>query len=71
MGDPYTATIRIRGTRSGAGLRPTPRDTFIRDTTVRNVVPGAGPIAVTSWIYGIEPGDWKIAAELAERLVGD
>lgn len=68
MGDPYTATIRIRGTRSGAGLRPTPRDTFIRDTTVRNVVPGAGPIAVTSWIYGIEPGDWKIAAELAEPM---
>ncbi|MGK2850321.1 MAG: prolipoprotein diacylglyceryl transferase family protein [Candidatus Limnocylindrales bacterium] len=70
-GDPYTATIRVRGKRIGAGSRPTPRDTFSHDEIVRDVVPGGGPIAVTSWIYGIDPGEWAVEAELiapAERV---
>lgn len=63
-GDPYTGTIRVRGKRPGAGSRPTPRDTFSHDEIVRDVVPGGGPIAVTSWIYGIDPGEWAVEAEL-------
>ncbi|MFP5343962.1 MAG: prolipoprotein diacylglyceryl transferase family protein [Candidatus Limnocylindria bacterium] len=69
-GDPYTATIRVRGKRIGAGSRPNPRDTFSHDEIVRGVVPGAGPVAVTSWIYGVDPGEWRVEAELiapAER----
>ncbi len=63
-GEPYTATIRIRGQRIGAGIRPTSRDTFTHDEVVKDVVPGAGSLAVTSWIYGIDPGEWRVAAEL-------
>lgn len=63
-GDPYTATIRIRGKRIGAGSRPTARDTFSHDEIVRDVVPGGGPLAVTSWIHGIDPGAWSVEAEL-------
>lgn len=69
-GDPYTATIRVRGKRIGTGSRPTPRDTFSHDEIVRDVVPGGGPLAATSWIYGIDPGAWSVEAELvapAER----
>ena len=65
-GDPYTATIRVRGKRIGAGSRPTARDTFSHDEIVRDVVPGGGPLAVTSWIYGIDPGAWSVEAELME-----
>ncbi len=70
-GDPYTATIRVRGQRIGAGIRPTSRDTFTHDEVVKDVVPGAGSLAVTSWIYGIDPGEWRVEAELvapAERV---
>ena len=70
-GDPYTATIRVRGQRIGAGIRPTSRDTFTHDEVVKDVVPGAGSVAVTSWIYGIDPGEWRVEAELvapAERV---
>ena len=63
-GEPYTATIRVRGQRMGAGIRPTSRDTFTHDEVVKDVVPGTGPVAVTSWIYGIDPGEWRVAAEL-------
>lgn len=70
-GDPYTATIRVHGQRIGAGIRPTSRDTFTHDEVVKDVVPGAGSLAVTSWIYGIDPGEWRVEAELvapAERV---
>ena len=70
-GDPYTATIRVRGQRLGAGIRPTSRDTFTHDEVVKDVAPGAGSVAVTSWIYGIDPGEWRVGAELvapAERV---
>ena len=70
-GDPYTATIRVHGQRIGAGIRPTSRETFTHDEVVKDVVPGAGSLAVTSWIYGIDPGEWRVEAELvapAERV---
>lgn len=72
-GDPYTATIRVRGKRIGAGARPSPRDTFTHDEVVRDVIPGTGSVAVTSWIYGIDPGEWRVEAELvapADRVRG-
>lgn len=63
-GTPYTAIIRLQGQRVGAGLRASPRDTFTREETVADVVPGTGPVAVTTWIYGIDPGEWQVKAEL-------
>ena len=72
-GEPYVATIRVRGKRIGAGARPSPRDTFIHDEVVRDVVPGTGQVAITSWIYGIDPGAWEVTAELigpADRVRG-
>ena len=67
-GDPYTATMRVRGQRIGAGIRPTSRDSFTHDEVVKDVIPGAGPVAVTSWISGIDPGEWRVEAELVEPV---
>lgn len=72
-GEPYVATIRVRGKRIGAEPRPSPEDAFIHDEVVRDVLPGAGPVAATSWIYGIAPGDWNVTAEVigpADRVGG-
>lgn len=71
VGDRYTATIRVRGERVGVTNRPTSRDAFVHDESVEGVVPGAGSVAVTSWIYGIDRGEWRVEAELvapAERV---
>lgn len=66
-GDPYTATIRFRGTRLGGRGKPGPGDTFVRDEVVPNVVPGSGPVSVTTRVYDLEPGDWTVTAELVAR----
>jgi len=63
-GEPYSATVRLTGRRVGINRLPGPRDTFIQDDRVTDIVPGSGPYSVTSWVYGLEPGDWTVSAEL-------
>jgi len=66
-GEPYTATVRFRGTRIGGGRRPAAHDSFVKDETVDGVVPGSGPVSVTTRVFGIEPGEWTVVAELVDR----
>lgn len=40
------------------------KDTFTHEETIDRVVPGTGPVTISSWVYGIEKGDWNVEAEL-------
>lgn len=63
-GEPFTATVRFRGQRLGVRGKPGRADTFVRDEQIPGVVPGSGPLSVTARVYGLEPGDWTVTAEL-------
>ncbi|HSW43390.1 MAG TPA: prolipoprotein diacylglyceryl transferase family protein [Patescibacteria group bacterium] len=66
-GEPYTATVRLTGRRVGASGRLGPGDTFAKEETVEGVIPGSGPVALTSWVYGLKQGEWQVTAELEGR----
>ena len=63
-GEPYSARVRLRGRRVGIRGNPKPGDTFLHDEAIETVVPGTGPVSVTSWLYGLEPGQWTVDAEV-------
>jgi phosphatidylglycerol:prolipoprotein diacylglycerol transferase len=63
-GRPYSATLRLTGRRAGIDRLPGLRDTFVQDDRIDGIVPGSGPVSVTSWVYGLEPGEWTVSAEL-------
>lgn len=64
-GPRYDATIRITGQRRGVDPRRSGiGDSFVRSEMVTGVAPGSGRVSVTSWVYGIAPGDWDVSAEL-------
>ena len=55
-------TIRLSGRRVGArGMRDR-HDTFTQEERVDD--PLTGPACVTSWVYGLTPGEWEVNAEL-------
>lgn len=62
--EPYSAIVRLTGRRVGINRLPGPRDTFVQEDRVDGIVPGSGPVSFTSWVYGLEPGDWTVSAEL-------
>ena len=62
--EPYSATVHLTGRRVGIGRLPGPQDTFAQEDRVDGIVPGSGPYSVTSWVYGLEPGEWTVSAEL-------
>lgn len=61
---PYSATVRLTGRRVGAARVPSPRDTFTKEEIVEGIVPGTGPVTVSSVIYGVEAGEWMVSAEV-------
>lgn len=63
-GEPYSATIRLTGRRIGIRGQPKPGDTFIQEDKVEGILPGSGPLSVTSWVYGLQPGEWTVTADL-------
>ncbi len=64
-GPRYDATIRVVGRRRGVDAgRAGPGDSFSVSEAVQGVVPGSGPVAATSWVYGVTAGDWDVSAEL-------
>ena len=66
-GNPFTATVRFSGRRVGIQGKPAPADTFVKEEAVDGVVPGSGPVSVTTWVYGLNPGEWTVTAELIRR----
>jgi len=63
-GDPYRATLRLVGRRAEVVGRPGPCDTFTHEETIEHVMPGSGPLSISSWVYGLQPGDWNVTGEL-------
>ena len=63
-GEPYSATVRVTGRRVGINRLPGPKDSFVQEDRVDGIVPGSGPVSITSWVYGLEPGEWAVSAEL-------
>jgi phosphatidylglycerol:prolipoprotein diacylglycerol transferase len=66
-GNPFSATVRVTGRRVGINGLPGPRDTFSQDDRIDDIVPGSGPVSVTTWVNGLEPGEWTVNAELVGR----
>jgi phosphatidylglycerol:prolipoprotein diacylglycerol transferase len=62
-GEPYSATVHLTGKRIGVVGRPTARDSFVHEETIDGIVPGSGPVSISSWVYGLEPGDWTVSAD--------
>ena len=60
------ATIRLTGQRVGAQGDRDLHDTFTQEDRVEGILPGSGATAVTSWVYGLQPGEWDVTAELVE-----
>lgn len=63
--EPYSATIRLTGRRLASVGQPGPRDTFVHEETIERIVPASGPVSVSSWVYGLEPGQWTVAGEVS------
>ena len=61
-GESYSATIRLTGHRIGIDGKPRQRDTFEQEETVADIVPGSGRMSISTWVYGLEPGDWIVTA---------
>ena len=63
-GEGYAATIRLRGQRVGIRGRPKPGDTFAQEGQIDRIVPGSGPVSISTWVYGLAPGDWNVSGDL-------
>lgn len=59
-----SVVVRLRGRRSGISGRPGPGDQFVREEVVDGLPPGSGPFTVTSRVTGVEPGEWRVSAEM-------
>ena len=64
VGDPDPATVRFTGRRTGISGNPGPGDSFTHDERIEGVVSGSGPISVSAWVYGLNPGEWTVSANL-------
>ena len=62
-GRPFSATLRFSGHRLGVTGKPEPTDSFRQDETIHDIVPGSGPVSLTTTVRSISPGDWTVSAE--------
>jgi phosphatidylglycerol---prolipoprotein diacylglyceryl transferase len=66
-GEPFNATIRFTGRRNDVSGRATVDDSFAQDETVTGIVPGSGPVAITTEIRDINAGEWSVSAQPVHR----
>lgn len=57
-------SILLTGRRVGTHGNRDRVDVFSQEDRVPRLLPDSGPASVTSWIYGLEPGEWSVTAEL-------
>lgn len=65
--DSYSVTIWFSGKRVGVSGKRRPGDKFAQAQTVEEVMAGSGPVAVTTEVRGINPGEWMITARSVKR----
>lgn len=63
-GEPYSATIRLTGRRVGIAGSAGPNDTFAQEDKIDDILPGSGPVSISSFVYGLQPGEWTVSGEL-------
>ena len=63
-GQPYAATVRFSGQRVGVRGKPTARDAFVKDEVIEGIIPGSGPVSITTHVYGLAAGEWTVTADL-------
>ena len=68
-GDPYSVNLYLQGRRRGD--EGTKAAHFSTVTTVEAVVPGSGPVSVTTRITDAQPGIWDITATPVRRVRED
>src|SRR5437667_4798309 len=61
---PYPVTVSFTGRRVDVKGRLSPGDRFVQDETIEQVVPGSGPISLTTRVRGINPGSWVVTARV-------
>jgi len=67
-GDPYPVTVHLRGRLKGrprddgGTVGPVGRTEFTATSTLENVLPGSGRIALTSRIPDVATGEWEVVA---------
>lgn len=61
----HPASVRFSGRRAGVSGRPRPGDRFERVETTGPIVPGSGPVSVTTKVSGVTSGEWIIWARPA------
>jgi phosphatidylglycerol---prolipoprotein diacylglyceryl transferase len=69
-GEPFSATVRFSGTRTDVTGKPQPRDSFWQEETVDGIIPGSGPVAITTEVRGINRGEWTVTARSVARAGG-
>lgn len=69
-GEPYDVTVRLTGRRLGIRGVPRKGDSFTQDETVEGIIPGTGPVSITAWVYGLQPGEWEVDARLVPSARG-
>jgi phosphatidylglycerol:prolipoprotein diacylglycerol transferase len=69
-GPAYAAAVTFRGRREGLAGKPQSGDTFTKVERIERVVPGSGPVSVTTWVFGLNPGAWTVTAELVRTPSG-
>lgn len=62
--EPYAATIRLTGKRAGVSGTPRATDAFVHEEQVDRIVPGIGPMSISTRVYGLTPGTWSVTASL-------
>jgi phosphatidylglycerol:prolipoprotein diacylglycerol transferase len=68
-GEPYAATIRVMGQRVGIAGGHRGGDTFVHEEAIDRIVPGSGPVSISSWVYGVAPGEWTVSGELTRPAI--
>lgn len=60
----YDAVVRVCGRRLQVVGRRAREDDFVREEQVHGIVPGSGPVSLTTRVHGINAGEWSVTAEL-------
>ncbi len=62
---PSPVTVSFSGRRVDAEKgRVRPGDRFVQDETIEQIVPGSGPISITTKVHGINAGEWLVTARM-------
>ena len=62
-GEAYPVTVRFIGQHTEASQdQASPNDTFDVQSTIHQVIPGSGRIALTPRVLDLAPGEWQVSA---------